>query len=48
MNDGVLRLELIDEATTIAYADDLGLIVEATDSRNLTCKMDESLERIAD
>lgn len=46
--DGVLRLNLMKSAITYAYADDLILMVEAQDSRELMFRMDESLESIAE
>lgn len=44
--DQVLALRLTEGATSIAYADDLALMVEATDDRELEFRVNESLARI--
>nr|CAH7734770.1 unnamed protein product [Callosobruchus chinensis] len=44
--DGVLRMRLPDDAKTIAFADDLALIVTAQDEDDLTRRANESLRRI--
>lgn len=42
--DGVLDLDLIDGVTSFAYADDLLIVVEAEDRRDLMYKTNETLE----
>ena len=44
--DGVLSLKLTDGATTIAFADDLALIIVAEDEEELVFRVNESLRRI--
>lgn len=44
--DGVLRLHLMEGCNTVAYADDLALIVEADNSRDLMFKVNDSLDKI--
>lgn len=44
--DGVLELKLTEGATTIAFADDLALIVLAEDEEELVYRVNESLRRI--
>lgn len=46
--DGVLSLPLMEGVTTLAYADDLAVIVEAEDQRDLSFRTNESLERIVE
>lgn len=44
--DGVLDLPLTEGATSIAYADDLAVLVEAEDAPELVFRVNESLDRI--
>lgn len=44
--EGVLRLELTEGARTIGFADDLALLVQASDMDELTFRTDDSLRRI--
>ena len=45
--DGVLRLTLPEGCRTVAYADDLALVVKAKDKDSLTKKANESLKKIS-
>lgn len=44
--DGILRIQLMEGVTTVAFADDLAVITEAADREELVYKTNESLYRI--
>lgn len=46
MYDGVLRIRLVGEARSIAYADDLALLVQAKKDTHLQGAMNANLQRI--
>lgn len=46
MHDGVLRLKLPSDVTSLAYANDLAIIIKAKDNAEITCKTNEAIDLV--